>query len=220
MFFLWEMATAVLGSILGVNPFDQPDVEASKAKTRALARAYEETGTLPKPEEVLREGELLLFADAENRRELEARARERSLSAYLRAHLGRLREGEYFALLAYLGRSRAHEERLQAIRHRVRDARRVATSLGFGPRFLHSTGQLHKGGPNTGVFLHVIGHDAEDRAIPGRPYTFGLIKRAQAYGDFAVLAERGRRQLGVEIEGDVEAGLSRLQAAIARALTP
>jgi len=220
VFFLWEMATAVLGAILGVNPFDQPDVEASKAKTRALARAYEETGTLPKPEEVLREGELLLFADAENRRELEARARERSLSAYLRAHLGRLREGEYFALLAYLGRSRAHEERLQAIRHRVRDARRVATSLGFGPRFLHSTGQLHKGGPNTGVFLHVIGHDAEDRAIPGRPYTFGLIKRAQAYGDFAVLAERGRRQLGVEIEGDVEAGLSRLQAAIARALTP
>lgn len=220
MFFLWEMATAVLGSILGVNPFDQPDVEASKAKTRALARAYEETGTLPKPEEILREGELLLFADAGNRRELEARARERSLSAYLRAHLERVREGEYFALLAYLGRNRAHEERLQAIRHRVRDARRVATSLGFGPRFLHSTGQLHKGGPNTGVFLHVIGHDAEDRAIPGRPYTFGLIKRAQAYGDFAVLAERGRRQLGVEIEGDVEAGLSRLQAAIARALTP
>jgi len=218
MFFLWEMATAVLGSILGVNPFDQPDVEASKSRTRALARAYEETGVLARPDPILSEGGVRLFADERNWRELQERAREHSLVGYLRAHFDRLQEGDYFALLAYVGRNRVHEERLQAIRHRVRDARRVATSFGFGPRYLHSTGQLHKGGPNAGVFLHVIGSDAEDREIPGRPYTFGLIKRAQAYGDFAVLAERGRRQLGVEIEGEMSEGLALLEAAIERAL--
>ncbi|MCS6816701.1 MAG: bifunctional transaldolase/phosoglucose isomerase [Blastocatellia bacterium] len=218
LFFLWEMVTAVLGAILGVNPFDQPDVEASKAEARALARAYEETGVLAHPEVLLRDGNLVLFADEANRRELNARAGERSLEGYLRAHLERLREGDYFALLAYVERSNAHRQQLRLIRHRVRDGRRVATSLGFGPRFLHSTGQLHKGGPNTGVFLHVIGSDAWDHAIPGRSYTFGLIKRAQAYGDFAVLARRGRRQLGVEIEGEVSAGLARLCEAIERAL--
>jgi len=217
-FFLWEMATAVLGAILGVNPFDQPDVEASKAEARALARAYEERGALSRPEVLVREEGLVLFADEGNRQQVSARARERSLQGYLRAHLERLQEGDYFALLAYLERSDAHRQRLRAIRQRVRDARRVATTLGFGPRFLHSTGQLHKGGPNTGVFLHVIGSDAWDSDIPGRPYTFGLIKRAQAYGDFAVLARRGRRQLGVEIEGDGEAGLARLVEAIERAL--
>jgi transaldolase/glucose-6-phosphate isomerase len=218
VFFLWEMATAVLGAILGVNPFDQPDVEASKAEARALARAYEETGVLPRPEPFVREGDLWLFADERNRRELRARVREHSLEGYLRAHLDRLREGDYFALLAYLERSDAHRRHLRALRQRVRDARRVATSLGFGPRFLHSTGQLHKGGPDTGVFLQVIGSDVWDSAIPGRPYTFGLIKRAQAYGDFAVLAARGRRQLGVEIGGDVGAGLARLHEAVERAL--
>jgi transaldolase/glucose-6-phosphate isomerase len=218
VFFLWEMATAVVGTILGVNPFDQPDVEASKARTRALARVYEETGALARPDPIFCEGGIRLFADDRNRRELQEHTREHSLVGYLRAHFDRLREGDYFALLAYMGRSRIHEERLHGIRHRVRDARRVATSLGFGPRYLHSTGQLHKGGPNTGVFLHLIGSDAEDREIPGRPYTFGLIKRAQAYGDFAVLAERGRRQLGVEIEGEMSEGLARLDAAVERAL--
>ncbi len=218
LFFLWEMATAVLGAILGVNPFDQPDVEASKAEARALARAYEETGALSRPDVLLHEEGLVLFADEWNRQQVSARVRERSLAGYLRAHLERLREGDYFALLAYVERSGVHRQQLRDIRHRVRDARQVATSLGFGPRFLHSTGQLHKGGPNTGVFLHVLGDDAWDRVVPGRPYTFGLIKRAQAYGDFAVLARRGRRQLGVEIEGEVGAGLARLREAIERAL--
>ncbi len=219
IFFLWEMATAVLGSILGVNPFDQPDVEASKAKARLLARASEQTGTLDRPDPILREEDVLLFADERNRQELEQRARERSLVGYLRAHFERLREGDYFALLAYMARSDAHREILHAIRHDVRDACRVATSLGFGPRFLHSTGQLHKGGPNRGLFLHVIGSETQDRSIPGRPLRFGLIKRAQAYGDFAVLAERGRRQLGIEITGQGNQGLAHVRAAIREALT-
>jgi transaldolase/glucose-6-phosphate isomerase len=218
-FFRWEVATAVAGSVIGINPFDQPDVEASKVKTRALTDEYEKTDALPPESPFFQVEGLRLFADAANAAALaKAAGSERSLTAYLRAHLARLSRGDYFAILAYVESNAAHEATLQTLRHRVRDARGVATCLGFGPRFLHSTGQAYKGGPNSGVFLQITCDDAEDLAVPGQKYTFGIVKAAQARGDFDVLAERGRRALRVHLPSDVSAALARLDAAVAAAL--
>ena len=218
-FFRWEIATAVAGAVLGIDPFDQPDVEASKMETRKLTDAAERTGALP-PEVPFWKGEgVSLFAD---RRNADALSRsvgdERSLAAWMRAHLGRLRPGDYAALLAYVEMSEQSREQLQAARHAIRDARRVATCLGFGPRFLHSTGQAYKGGPASGVFLQITCDDAADLAVPGQAYTFGLVKAAQARGDLEVLSERGRRLLRVHLGADVAQGLAALRAAVDRAL--
>ncbi len=218
-FFRWEIATAVAGSIIGINAFNQPDVEASKGVTRQLTAEYEKTGSLPREAPVLEDGAIKLFTDEKNGTSLrKAAGRGRSLVGYLRAHLDRLAAGDYFALLAYIEMNEAHEERLQAMRHAVRDGKRVATCLGFGPRFLHSTGQAYKGGPNRGVFLQVTCDDAADLPVPGQTYTFGVVKAAQARGDFQVLAERNRRALRVHLGADVEAGLSALHTAVMEAL--
>jgi len=218
-FVRWEVATAIAGSILGINPFNQPDVEASKIATRALTDEYEKTGKLP-PEAPFFEGEgVKLFADEANADALrKAAGGSPSLAGYLKAHLERLRARDYFALLAYVPMNAAHEEALQAARHRVRDGKRVATCLGFGPRFLHSTGQAYKGGPDSGVFLQVTCDDAADVPVPGQKYTFGIVKAAQARGDFQVLSERKRRALRVHLGPDVAAGLRALDAAIQKAL--
>jgi len=136
----------------------------------------------------------------------------------LKAHLSRIKAGDYFALLAYIQMDQAHEQALDGIRTSVRDKKHVATALGFGPRFLHSTGQAYKGGPNSGVFLQITCDDAQDLPVPGQKYTFGIVKAAQARGDFQVLAERGRRALRVHLGPDVNAGLSSLAAAIKQAI--
>jgi len=216
-FLRWEIATAVAGSILGINPFDQPDVEASKIVTRALTSEYEKSGKLPDEAPLFEGSGFKLFADAKNTEALNESA-GKSLEGYLKAHLSRLGAGDYFAVLAYIEMNDAHENSLQGFRHAVRDTKRVATCLGFGPRFLHSTGQAYKGGPNSGVFLQITCDDAADLPVPGQKYTFGVVKAAQARGDFQVLAERGRRALRVHLTGDVEAGLQRLGAAIQQAL--
>ena len=217
-FVRWEVATAMAGAILGINPFNQPDVEASKLATRALTSEYEKTGKLP-AEAPFFEGEgVKLFADTKNAEALQRAVGSPSLAGYLKAHLDRLGKGDYLGLLAYVQMSAGNEEMLQASRHRVRDARRVATCLGFGPRFLHSTGQAYKGGPNSGVFLQVTCDDARDLPVPGSKYTFGVVKAAQARGDFQVLAERNRRALRVHLGSDVAAGLRTLEAAIVKAL--
>jgi transaldolase/glucose-6-phosphate isomerase len=218
-FFRWEIATVVAGSILGIHPFNQPDVEASKIETRKLTSAYELAGAFPPEAPILIEQGVQLFTDERNAAELQQIAgSDRSLAGYLCAHLARISSGDYFALLAYIEMNAAHERSLQQIRHAVRDARRVATCLGFGPRFLHSTGQAYKGGPNTGVFLQLTCDDAEDLAVPGAKFTFGVVKSAQARGDFAVLAERKRRALRVHLGKDVSAGLATLHSAVRRAL--
>jgi transaldolase/glucose-6-phosphate isomerase len=217
-FIRWEIATAIAGSIIRINPFNQPDVEASKLATRALTNEYEKTGKLPS-EAPFFEGEgVKLFADPANEQALRKAAGGGALASCLRAHLDRLRAGDYFALLAYVAMNEAHEKALQTSRHRVRDGKHVATCLGFGPRFLHSTGQAYKGGPNTGVILQVTCDDARDLPVPGQKYTFGLVKAAQARGDFQVLAERGRRALRIHLGPDVPAGLRTLDAAIEKAL--
>jgi transaldolase / glucose-6-phosphate isomerase len=218
-FFRWEIATAVAGSIIGINAFNQPDVEASKIATRNLTSAYEKTGSLPAEAPILETDGVKLFTDDANAAALaKAAGNDRSLGAYLKAHLNRLGAGDYFALLAYVQMNEKHEQQLQGMRHRVRDKKTVATCLGFGPRFLHSTGQAYKGGPNSGVFLQVTCDDAVDVPVPGQKYTFGIVKAAQARGDFQVLAERKRRALRVHLGSDVSAGLTKLAAAIEQAL--
>jgi transaldolase/glucose-6-phosphate isomerase len=211
-FFRWEMATAVAGSLIGINPFDQPDVEASKVKTRDLTTAYERTGSLPQEEPFFAEGQFKLFADPRNAGELKPRAT--SLEAALKAHFARIGAGDYAALLAYIQRNPAHIEAMQSLRTKIRDRTKAATCVGFGPRFLHSTGQAYKGGPNSGVFLQITCDDAEDLPVPGQKYTFGVVKAAQARGDFEVLAERGRRALRVHISGNLDSGLAALSRAI------
>ncbi len=219
-FFRWEIATAVAGSIIGINPFNQPDVEASKVVTRQLTEEYEKTGKLRAETPLLEEDGINLFTDAGNAATLRDLAGQKlSLDGVLRAHLGRLGAGDYFALLAYVQMNDEHESSLQAIRHAVRDGKRVATCLGFGPRFLHSTGQAYKGGPNTGVFLQITCDDAVDLPVPGQKYTFGVVKAAQARGDFQVLAERKRRALRVHLGKDVRAGLERVRLSVSRALS-
>jgi len=214
-FFRWEIATAVAGSILGINAFNQPDVEASKIVTKQLTSAYESSGALP-PEKPLVDGAVIkLFTDDKNGADLiqatrSGPASDDALTAFLRAHLGRLGAGDYFAVLGYLEMNAEHEALLQDLRMAVRDRKHVATCLGFGPRFLHSTGQAYKGGPNCGVFLQVTCDDAQDLPVPGQKYTFGVVKAAQARGDFQVLADRQRRALRVHLGRDVKAGLGKL----------
>ncbi len=217
-FFRWEFATAVAGSVLGINPFNQPDVEASKVATRALTSEYEKTGALPEEAPLADEDGIKLFAEERYARALGEAAGDRSLTSYLRAHLDRLQPGDYLALLAYIEMNEPHREELQRLRHQVRDARRVATCLGFGPRFLHSTGQAYKGGPDSGVFLQITCDDAVDLSVPGQSYTFGIVKAAQARGDFEVLAERGRRALRVHLGADVPAGLQKLRGLVGQVL--
>lgn len=187
-FFRWEFATAVAGAVLNVNPFDQPDVEATKVVTRRLAAEYEKTGKLP-PDETI--SDVSAVADL----------------------LNQLEEGDYFALLAFIEMNQAHRSALEAIRGLVRDRKKVATTVGFGPRYLHSTGQVHKGGPNSGVFLLITCDDRDDLPVPGQKYTFGTIKLAQARGDFEVLAARGRRLLRIHLAG-VESGLRTLHSVL------
>ena len=218
-FYRWEIATAVAGSIIGINPFNQPDVEASKIETRKLTDQYEKEGKLPAEAPFFEDKGIKLFSDPKNTEALKAAAGANpTLVSYLKAHLGRIKPNDYFALLAYVERNDAHKKTLQTARLAVRDKKHVATCLGFGPRFLHSTGQAYKGGPNTGVFLQVTCDDAADLKVPGHTYTFGIVKAAQARGDFQVLADRGRRALRVHLSADVAAGLSALQQAIAEAL--
>ncbi len=218
-FFRWEIATAVAGAVLRINPFNQPDVQFSKDETRKLTDAYEQTGEFPPELPILEAGGIKLYADANNAGTLAALAGgDRALAGYLRAHLQRLTPGDYFALLAYIEMNEAHAAALQAIRTAVRDAKQVATCLGFGPRFLHSTGQAYKAGPNIGVFLQITCDDAADVAVPGRKYSLGVVKAAQARGDFEVLVNRCRRALRVHLGKDVGAGLERLREAVRAAL--
>jgi transaldolase / glucose-6-phosphate isomerase len=222
-FFRWEIATAVAGSILGINAFNQPDVEASKIVTKQLTSEYELTGSLPPEKPVLEEAGFKLFTDDKNAADLaKATGPEHSsdspLKNYLRAHLARLGAGDYFALLGYVEMNADHESLLQTLRMTVRDHKHVATCLGFGPRFLHSTGQAYKGGPNSGVFLQITCDDAQDLPVPGQKYTFGVVKAAQARGDFQVLADRKRRALRVHLGSDVKAGLTKLTELVKQVL--
>jgi len=216
-FFRWEMAAAVAGSILGINPFDQPDVESSKVAARRLTEAFASSGSLPPVTPLVEEAGIRLYADAAGAQRMRG-AGKGGLVDLLTAHLGRLEKGDYFALLAWVARDEPNEARLQEIRQMVRDATRAATTLGFGPRYLHSTGQEHKGGSGRGVFLQIASQDATDVPVPGGACSFGVLKTAQARGDFDVLVARGRRVVRADLGSDVPAGLALLKDAVRRAL--
>jgi transaldolase/glucose-6-phosphate isomerase len=179
--------------------------------------AYAASGSLPAEAPLFEEDGIALFADARNAAELAKLAAGPRLEAWLAAHLGRLGADDYAGFLAYIPQDDATTQALQAMRLAVRDRYRTATCTGFGPRYLHSTGQAHKGGPNSGVFLQITAEDADDLAVPQQRYSFGTVKAAQARGDLDVLAERGRRVLRVHLRGDLARGLERLVTAIGRA---
>ena len=217
-FFRFEIATAIAGAVIGINPFDQPDVEASKVKTRELTASFEKSGALPPETPVCSSKAINIYTDDTNATALRKAGADGGVESWLKAHLARIGSGDYVALLAYLARDEEHTERLQQLRLALRDQRHVATCLEFGPRFLHSTGQAYKGGPDSGVFLQITSDDAADLAIPGHRASFGVVKTAQARGDFGVLLERGRRALRVHLNGDVESGLTALTKAIDNAM--
>ena len=217
-FFTWEIATAVAGSVIGINPFNQPDVEAAKIETRALTTEYEKSGKLPQRTPFLVDGGIALYATDAYAAKLKGAAPSVTLTGILRAHLDQLVAGDYFATVAFLPMFEENEAAIQSFRHKVRDKKHVATCLGFGPRFLHSTGQDYKGGPNTGVFLQITADHADDVDIPGQKYSFGVVIDAQAAGDLAVLESRGRRALRVHLGADVAAGLKALGVAVSEAL--
>ncbi len=217
--FRWEIATSVAGSVLGINAFNQPDVEEAKIAARSLMAEYTAKGSLPAETPVVKDGNISLITDPRNADAIATAAGgKKTVDAYLKAHLGRIKPGDYFAINAYVEMNDANEKELQALRHAVRNTKKVATTLGYGPRFLHSTGQLHKGGPNSGVFLQITCDDAEDLPIPGEKFSFGILKAAQALGDFKVLADRNRRILRVHVGADVTATLARLRQIIEQAV--
>ena len=213
-FVRWEMATAVAGHFLGVNVFDQPNVQESKDNTGRLLAAYKEKGRLPEPAAILTDG-ISLYGDGET---LGRAGFEGTLLTGLRAFLSMVRPGDYVAFMSYTPSTGEHEELFQDARIAIRDTLKVATTFGYGPRFLHSTGQLHKGGPNSGLFVQITADPRRDLEIPGEPYTFGTLIRAQALGDLESLQKHGRRAIRLHIRGDHAAGVERIREAIREAV--
>jgi transaldolase/glucose-6-phosphate isomerase len=202
-FLRWEIAVAVAGHVLGIDAFDQPNVQESKDITKGLLGEFAETGELPAE------------PPADDGRRVVYPVGDEDLPAALREFFAQVAAGDYVALQAYVAPGQAVWNQLQALRLQLRDGLRLATTLGYGPRYLHSTGQLHKGGPNKGLFLQLLGHDPDDVEIPGQPYSFGVLKRAQARGDLTALRSHGCRALRVCLGDDVPAGLERLAEIVA-----
>ncbi len=215
-FFRWEVATATAGSILGINAFNQPNVQESKDFTKDYLKKYAESGSLPQNTLLHDDGEMKFYADEANAQKLAGRKNSTELLAGL---LSQINEGDYFAINAYIECCSEFEQKLQQLRDQVMLHYKVATTVGFGPRFLHSTGQLHKGGPNAGVFLQLTSDDAQDVAIPAEKFTFGILKEAQALGDFQALSSRNRRLLRVHVGSDVDAALKALAEKLKEAIT-
>ncbi len=213
-FFRWEFATAVAGALMGINAFDQPNVQESKDNTDGILARYEQTHELKQPPATLRTetGHVSLVAQGAQAEKLRQSAA--SLQAAFEVYASESRPGDYFALLAYVQRTPQTDAALQHIRLRLRDTRRAATTLGYGPRFQHSTGQLHKGGANTGLFIQFVAESRDDLSIPDAPYTFGTLKAAQALGDLQSLQAHGRRVIRIDLNGDIAAGLAEVEQAL------
>lgn len=210
-FFLWEFATAFAAWRMAINPFDQPNVQESKDATRALLDVFNRQGELPSQTSITSEGSLTVYADERLGAEVTA---DNSVADVVQQHLARTKPGDYVAVLAYVEETPEIDSAIQAIRDRLREATRCATTTGYGPRFLHSTGQLHKGGPDSGVFIQLTAPDTTDFAVPGETYSFSVLKDAQAQGDFESLLAHGRRAIRVDLGDDVVAGLTNLRKLI------
>jgi len=206
-FFAWEFATACAGWSLGINPFDQPNVQESKDATKELLSTFVNHGSLPEQKKLVADDLITIYSE-------DGKLSETSTLQAIRSFLTSVKPNDYIALLNYTEETAAIDEELQKIRTTLRNTTRCATTVGYGPRFLHSTGQLHKGGPDTGVFFQITANDAVDFAVPGEPYTFSILKQAQALGDFRSLAKRGRRAIRVDVGNDTLRGLARLHQLI------
>lgn len=193
-FFVWEFATACAGWRLGINPFDQPNVQEAKDATRELLSEFTKTGKLPDAEKPVADDDAV------------------------RSHIKSIKPHDYIAFLNYIEETPEIDRALQELRSAVRNSTKCATTVGYGPRFLHSTGQLHKGGPDTGVFIQIGAADSVDFPVPGEPYTFSILKQAQALGDFRALSSRGRRVIRVDLGSNAVAGLDHLHQVILNAL--
>jgi transaldolase/glucose-6-phosphate isomerase len=219
-FFRWEMAIAVAGSILEINPFDQPDVEASKIATKQLTDQYEQNGRLPDESPLFENEEFQLFGNFENSSFDKTGSNSTlTISDSLRTLFSNITQGDYFAILAYIPMNSNNDGIIQELRTKILKAKRVATCAEFGPRFLHSTGQVYKGGPNSGVFLQITANDAVDLPIPGHKYTFGFVKAAEARGDFTVLTARHRRAIRIHLRRGPDFGLKALMLEVEKALS-
>lgn len=203
-FYVWEVATAMAGAVMGINPFDQPNVQESKDNTRALLDEFTTRGSLPGQPLAAQSRFLKVYATEETISQLGPGLEP---AAFIAAHLDRASTGDYVALLDYIQETDEHEQLIQAIRTHLRETMQVATTTGYGPRFLHSTGQLHKGGADNGVFVQITADDSRDVPLPEQPFTFGILKQAQALGDFQSLASRHRRVIRIHLGSDVAAGL-------------
>ena len=213
-FYLWEIATAIAGAVIGIDSFDQPNVQESKDNTKHYLEVYKKNGSLP-DQELGSEGRgLKAYCDEETVGQLGSGS---TIEAFITAHLSRTHAGDYVAMLDYIMETDEHEELIQAIRTHLRDALQVATTTGYGPRFLHSTGQLHKGGPASGVFIQVTAENAVDVPLPNEAFTFGVLKQAQALGDFQSLSSRHRRAIRLHLGTDVAAGLRTLLEIVQKA---
>lgn len=218
-FFRWEVAVATAGALMGINPFDEPNVKESKERTGELLRRYQERGSFDVDEPVYDEAGIHLHADLDRDEDLSRRTGGNvNLVGWLRAHLGRAEPPDYVAIQAFLAPDERIYGRLQRVRQAIRDATGMATTFGWGPRFLHSTGQLHKGGPDRGLFLQIFGTGQQDLEIPAREFSFGTLARAQALGDLAALRARGRRVIGVQLTGELRLGVERLASALEEAV--
>ena len=212
-FFTWEFATACAGWRIGINPFDQPNVQESKDSTRELLDTFVSHGRLPEQVQLVNDDRLAIYVEGEGEK-----LPNGSTLETLQAHLSTIEKGNYVAFLDYVEETNDIENALQKIRMKLRSATKCATTTGYGPRFLHSTGQLHKGGPDTGVFFQITANDKTDFPVPGEPYTFSILKQAQALGDFHSLAKRGRRAIRVDLGSDTLGGLHRLHELISQVL--
>ncbi|HKU77788.1 MAG TPA: hypothetical protein VJR02_27995 [Pyrinomonadaceae bacterium] len=202
-FFAWEFATACAGWRLGINPFDQPNVQEAKDATKELLSSFVRRGHLEERNKIAAD-DLMTIYGGDDAEEVE------SVSEVLRRHLAGVKPGDYIAFLNYIEETPETDQKFQELRVQLRDKTHCAVTIGYGPRFLHSTGQLHKGGPDTGVFFQIIANDREDFAIPGEPYTFTILKQAQALGDFLALVKRGRRVIGIDLGNNTSAALEEL----------
>jgi hypothetical protein len=209
-FFLWEFATAVAGHILGINPFDQPNVDLTKKKTQGFLEAYREKGILPEAKPRVEEDGVSLFSENE----------ASTLAIGLKNLLDQARPGDYIAIQAFLSPQAPTTQTLQKMRTLLRDKTGLAVTVGYGPRFLHSTGQLHKGDSGRGIFIQVTAGDSQNLSIPDAPgvsrssLTFGILKAAQARGDYEVLKSSGRRIIRFHLSREARKGLTRIISAI------
>lgn len=215
-FYLWEFATAVIGTVLEINPFDEPNVKESKDNTGNVLKYFEDNKSLPVQIPIAAEGEVKIYSD----KKLSGKNLQDKISVvdFLEYYFKQSKKGDYIALMAYIQKTKPIEKLLQKIRELIRSQKELATTIGYGPRFLHSTGQLHKGGADNGMFIQIISEDGKDIAVPGKSYSFSILKQSQAIGDFESLVMHKRRVLRVNVGRDIEKGLKEFYKMIKKAI--